>query len=325
MLRHTRRALATKVIIPRHRDGIRLQKGETLADAKCVASRGGTVVHASVSWRWASTEDAHYTEAACRCTSTSATHHQPRACRLRQLGRENVRASDQEILAARNIDRALRPRFYGDGFLDTVRVDVEVASSDGDGDVVTLGANAASCALALAGVPWKGPVGAARLSRRGSSFTRDPPLWFCENSGFDLLYATDGVGCVSLELGCAPTKDALLKDALLEAHAAAAPIVDAINALAPHVDVPRIHEERARLDALASQAAQRHVSQLIEFFGGRNLRDDEDPSSKRDRGRAQDRAFFDVIEAVSSELDGDERAVKAAAAAVGLGGAQLAA
>ena len=104
------------------------------------------------------------------------------------------------------------------------------------------------------------------------------------------------------------------QDALLEAHAAAAPIVDAINALAPHVDVPRIHEERARLDALASQAAQRHVSQLIEFFGGRNLRDDEDPSSKRDRGRAQDRAFFDVIEAVSSELDGDERAVKAAAA-----------
>ena len=217
-------------------------------------------------------------------------------------------------MAARNIDRALRPRFYGDSFLETVRVDVEVASTDGDGDVVTLGANAASCALALAGVPWKGPVGAARLSRRGSSFTRDPLLWFCENSGFDLLYATDGVGCVSLELGCAPTKDALLRDALVEAHAAAAPIVDAINALAPHVDVPRIHEERARLDALASQAAQRHVSQLIEFFGGRNLRDDEDPSSKRDRGRAQDRAFFDVIEAVSSELDGDERAVKAAAA-----------
>ena len=98
-------------------------------------------------------------------------------------------------------------------------------------------------------------------------------------------------GCLALELGCAPTKDALLKDALLEAHAAAAPIVDAINALAPSsVDVPRIHEERARLDALASQAAQRHVSQLIEFFSGRNLRDDEDPSSKRDRGKAQDRA-----------------------------------
>ena len=316
MLRHTRRALATKVIIPRHRDGIRLQKGETLADAKCVASRGGTVVHASVSWRWASTDDALYFTGGGAPLHVDFRHPSSAAGLPPSTasGRENVRASDQEILAARNIDRALRPRFYGDGFLETVRVDVEVASSDGDGDVVTLGANAASCALALAGVPWKGPVGAARLSRRGSSFTRDPPLWFCENSGFDLLYATDGVGCVSLELGCAPTKDALLKDALLEAHAAAAPIVDAINALAPHVDVPRIHEERARLDALASQAAQRHVSQLIEFFGGRNLRDDEDPSSKRDRGRAQDRAFFDVIEAVSSELDGDERAVKAAAA-----------
>ena len=316
MLRHARRALATKVIIPRHRDAIHLQKNNTLADASCVASRGGTVVHASVSWRWASGEDALYFSGGGAPLHVDFRHPSSAAGLPPSTasGRENVRASDQEILAARNIDRALRPRFHGDGFLETVRVDVEVASSDGDGDVITLGANAASCALALAGVPWKGPVGASRLSRRGSSFTKDPPLWFCENSGFDLLYATDGIGCVALELGCAPAKDALLKDALLEAHSAAAPIVDAINALAPSSVERPMHEERLRLDALASQAAQRHVSQLIDFFGGRNLRDDEDPRSKRDRGKAQDRAFFDVIEAVASELDGEERAVKAAAA-----------
>ena len=186
MLRHTRRALATKVIIPRHRDGIRLQKGETLADAKCVASRGGTVVHASVSWRWASGEDALYYTGGGAPLHVDFRHPSSAAGLppTTASGRESVRASDQEILAARNIDRALRPRFHGDGFLETVRVDIEVASSDGDGDVVTLGANAASCALALAGVPWKGPVGASRLSRRGASFTKDPPLWFCENSGF---------------------------------------------------------------------------------------------------------------------------------------------
>ena len=162
--------------------------------------------------------------------------------------------------------------------------------------------------------PGRGPL-VRHASRDEVLRSRDPPLWFCENSGFDLLYATDGVGCVALELGCAPAKDSLLKDALLEAHSAAwALIADAINALAPSSVERPIHEERLRLDALASQAAQRHVSQLVDFFSGRNLRDDEDPSSKRDRGKAQDRAFFDVIEAVSSELDGDERAVKAAAA-----------
>ena len=136
MLRHTRRALATKVIIPRHRDGIRLQKGETLADAKCVASRGGTVVHASVSWRWASGEDALYYTGGGAPLHVDFRHPSSAAGLppATASGRENVRASDQEILAARNIDRAIRPRFYGDGFLETIRVDVEVASSDGDGD-----------------------------------------------------------------------------------------------------------------------------------------------------------------------------------------------
>jgi len=246
MLRHTRRALATKVIIPRHRDAIHLRKAETLADASCVASRGGTVVHASVSWRWASGEDALYFSGGGAPLHVDFRHPSSAAGLppTTASGRENVRASDQEILAARNIDRALRPRFHGDGFLETIRVDIEVASSDGDGDVITLGANAASCALALAGVPWKGPVGTTRLSRRGSSFTKDPPLWFCENSGFDLLYATDGIGCVALELGCAPAKDALLRDALVEAHSAAVPIVDAINALAPSSGERPMHEER---------------------------------------------------------------------------------
>ena len=161
-------------------------------------------------------------------------------------------ASDPEALAARNIDRALRPRFYGDGFLETVRVEVKwrrTARRRRDA-----GANA-DPVLCVGRSAVEGPVGTTRLSRRGASFKRSP-LWFCENSGFDLLYATDGVGSCSLELGCAPTKDALLRTCL---GARRQRRRRAINALAPYVDVPRIHEERARLDALASQAAQRRV------------------------------------------------------------------
>ena len=98
MLRHTRRALATKVIIPRHRDGIRLQKGETLADAKCVASRGGTVVHASVSWRCASTEDAHYDTGGGAPLLVDFRHPSSAGpATFDSFWEESVRASDQEI------------------------------------------------------------------------------------------------------------------------------------------------------------------------------------------------------------------------------------
>jgi len=322
MLRRARRAFASKVIVPRHRDTLILQAGgcAPLADASCVARRGGTVVHASVAWRWASPDDVlHFTGGGAPLMvdfrhPASSAGMQPTTMN----GRENARPSDQEVLAARCVDRALRPRFFSDGALEAVRVDIEVASSDGDGDVVTLGTNAASCALALAGVPWKGPVGASRLSRRGASFTRDPPLWFCEH-GFDLLYATgDGLGddkrCVSLELGCAPTRDAILIEALQEAHACASPIVDAINALAPALTMDHpLNAERERLDALATMSARSHLQELVAFFAGRSFRDGEDPASKRDRGAAQDRAFFTAIEGVKATLEGEPRAVAAAA------------
>ena len=323
MLRRVqRRVFASKVIVPRHRDPLILQAGgcAPLADASCVARRGGTVVHASVAWRWASSDDVlHFTGGGAPLMvdfrhPASSAGLQPNTMN----GRENARPSDQEVLAARCVDRALRPRFFSDGALEAVRVDVEVVSSDGDGDVVTLGTNAASCALALAGIPWKGPVGASRLSRRGASFTRDPPLWFCEH-GFDLLYATgDGLGpekrCVSLELGCAPTRDAILIEALQEAHACASPIVDAINALAPAftMDMP-INTERDRLDALATISARSHLQELVAFFAGRAFQGSEDPASKRDRGAAQDRAFFKAIEGVKATLEGEPRAVTAAA------------
>ena len=94
-----------------------------------------------------------------------------------------------QVLAARCVDRALRPRFYGDGRLESLAVFATVESSDGLGDPVVLATAAASTALALSNVPWRGPVGASRIGAWKDELLSDPPPWRVEAGCFDLLYA----------------------------------------------------------------------------------------------------------------------------------------
>ena len=69
------------------------------------------------------------------------------------------RPADKEILAARVVDRSIRPLFP-EGFKNEVQVFVTVVSADQQNDADVLGVVAASAALAASPVPWAGPVAA---------------------------------------------------------------------------------------------------------------------------------------------------------------------
>src|SRR2546427_9771 len=81
------------------------------------------------------------------------------------------RPSDEEVLAARVIDRSIRPLFP-EGFKNEVQVFVYVLSADQENDADVLGLTAASAALTMSVVPWTGPVAAARWWR-GCGSSRD--------------------------------------------------------------------------------------------------------------------------------------------------------
>src|SRR5256712_2881175 len=74
------------------------------------------------------------------------------------------RPSDDEILAARGIDRSVRPLFP-DGFKNEVQVFVYVLSADQENDADVLGLTAASAALTMSKVPRNGPIAAVRVGR----------------------------------------------------------------------------------------------------------------------------------------------------------------
>src|SRR5438046_4574079 len=74
------------------------------------------------------------------------------------------RPSDEEVLAARVIDRSIRPLFP-EGFKNEVQVFVYVLSADQENDADVLGLTAASAALTMSQVPWNGPIAAVRVGR----------------------------------------------------------------------------------------------------------------------------------------------------------------
>src|SRR3954466_14699598 len=83
------------------------------------------------------------------------------------------RPSEKETLTSRLIDRPIRPLFV-DGFKHETQVVVTVLSHDMENDPDILGLVAASAALTLSGVPFLGPIGAARVGFIGGEYVLNP-------------------------------------------------------------------------------------------------------------------------------------------------------
>jgi polyribonucleotide nucleotidyltransferase len=123
------------------------------------------------------------------------------------------RPTEEEILAARLIDRSLRPLFPK-GFKNEVQVFVYVLSADQENDADVLGITAASLALSLSRVPWNGPVAGVRVGRVEGEWVMNPTFQQLEFSDLDLVLSghADSIAMVeggALEIGEQDITDAL--------------------------------------------------------------------------------------------------------------------
>ncbi|HMB21131.1 MAG TPA: polyribonucleotide nucleotidyltransferase, partial [Spirochaetota bacterium] len=98
------------------------------------------------------------------------------------------RQSDREILTCRLTDRPLRPLFPND-FVNEVQIIIYVLSADRINQPDVLAINAASAAVCISGIPFKGPVGAVRVGRVDGNWLINPPLEMMNRSEIDLIVA----------------------------------------------------------------------------------------------------------------------------------------
>ncbi len=123
------------------------------------------------------------------------------------------RPSDDEILAARLIDRSIRPLFP-EGFKNEVQVFVTVMSADQENDADILGVVAASAALSLSTVPWNGPLGAVRVARVEGNWILNPTFQQLEFSTLDLVVSGSADSIVMVEGGCLEISESEVLEAL---------------------------------------------------------------------------------------------------------------
>src|ERR1700759_5573533 len=121
------------------------------------------------------------------------------------------RPSEKEVLTSRLIDRPIRPLF-AEGYKNETLVVITTLAHDmaNDPDIVPLVAT--SAALTISGVPFMGPIGAARVARIDGQLVINPTLEQTEKSELDLVVAgtQDGVLMVESEAKELP-EDVMLK------------------------------------------------------------------------------------------------------------------
>lgn len=143
------------------------------------------------------------------------------------------RPTEKETLVSRLIDRPIRPLFVK-GFKNETQVIVTVLQHDLENDPDILGMVAASAALTLSGVPFMGPIGAARVGLIDGELVLNPAIDQMGESALDLVVAGTQDALMMVESEAKELSEEKMLEALMFAHAGMQPVIDAIIELAEH-------------------------------------------------------------------------------------------
>jgi polyribonucleotide nucleotidyltransferase len=141
------------------------------------------------------------------------------------------RPSEKETLVSRLIDRPIRPLFV-DGFKNEVQVVCTVLSHDMENDPDVVALVGASAALTLSGLPFLGPVGAARVGFVDGAFKLNPTLAEMETSTLELVVAGTQEGVLMVESEAKELTEAQMLEAVMVGWRGFQPVIDAIIGLA---------------------------------------------------------------------------------------------
>lgn len=172
--------------------------------------------------------------------------------------RREGRATEGETLISRLIDRPLRPLFP-DGFVNEVQVVVTVMSANPEIPTDIISIIAASAALASSGLPWNGPLGAARVGYIGGQYVLNPLTSESKVSDLDLVVAGSekAVVMVESEANCLP--ESVMLGAVMFGHEQQQTVIKEIEEFAKQVNRPvwdwvKPAEDTALIEAVKADA-----------------------------------------------------------------------
>jgi polyribonucleotide nucleotidyltransferase len=140
-------------------------------------------------------------------------------------------ATEHETLTSRLIDRPVRPLFP-EGFYNEINVIAQVLSYDGENEADIVAMIAASAALTLSGVPFMGPIGAARVGYADGEYQLNPSKEQLKEGRLDLVVAGTHDAVMMVESEAKELSEDEMLGAVMFAHRAFQPVIKAIIGLA---------------------------------------------------------------------------------------------
>ena len=140
-------------------------------------------------------------------------------------------ATEKETLTSRLIDRPVRPLFP-EGFYNEILVIAQVLSFDGENEPDILAMIAASAALTLSGVPFMGPIGAARVGFKDGEYQLNPSQSQVAEGSLDLVVAGTREAVMMVESEAKELSEEEMLGAVMFAHKNMQPVIEAIIKLA---------------------------------------------------------------------------------------------
>jgi polyribonucleotide nucleotidyltransferase len=180
------------------------------------------------------------------------------------------RPSEKEILAARLIDRSVRPLFP-EGFKNEIQIFVTVISADQENDADVLGLIAASAALSISPVPWDGPIAGVRVGRLENHWILNPTFQQLEFSTIDLVVTGTADSIVMVEGGALEVSETEMLEALKVAQQGIKELIGVLDqVIKPAARPTMAWTKPARDEALAKRVSELAESALAKAINAKD-------------------------------------------------------
>ena len=176
------------------------------------------------------------------------------------------RPSEKETLTSRLIDRPIRPLFP-EGYLNEVQVVIHVLSVNPEIDPDIPAMIGASAALCIAGIPFNGPIGAARVGYIDGQYVLNPNVSQLAGSKMDLVVAGTETAVLMVESEAQELSEEIMLGAVVFGHDHMKAVIDAIHELVRDGGKPEVQWSPApKNEALISRVTQLAEAKLREAF-----------------------------------------------------------
>ncbi len=176
------------------------------------------------------------------------------------------RPSEKEILTSRLIDRPIRPLFP-DGLYNDVQVVITVLSSNPEVDPDIPAMIGVSAALSISGIPFNGPIGAARVGYIDGQYVLCPTMSQVKESQLNLVVAGTASAVLMVESEAQELSEDVMLGAVVYGHEQMQAAINAINELVEVAGKPEWDwRPPAKDEALIAKVAQLAETELREAY-----------------------------------------------------------